>query len=189
MSKSVLIDFKDSFTYNIYHYLVGIGEQVDIIEDDDVDLSALNQYDTIIFSPGPGLPKEKISLFRILEEYAERKKILGICLGMQGIVEYFDGTLYNLVSVHHGVETELEVSDHTSLFMGLPALFKVGLYHSWACDIRQSKDLVALASDNEHVLMAIQHTSLPIFGVQFHPESVMTEFGKEILSNFVNFKN
>jgi anthranilate synthase component II len=189
MSKTVLIDFKDSFTYTISHYLTGMNVELDILEDGHFDIQILEAYDTIILSPGPGLPREKKSLIKILEKYANTKKILGICLGMQGIVEFFEGSIYNLQQVSHGVQVEMFVSDHSSIFKGLPATFQVGLYHSWACDTGESKGLKTIAKSINGVTMAVKHLELPIFGVQFHPESILTENGKQILLNFVNFEN
>lgn len=189
MSKLVLIDFKDSFTYNIYHYLIGMGVEVDVLDDGNFEVNQLDKYDGIIFSPGPGLPTEKKSLFPVLEQYGSTKKILGICLGMQGVVEYFGGEIYNQKLVQHGIQKGIRINDNSSIFKDVPANIKVGLYHSWACDITKSQHLKCLAISEDGVLMAVKHQTLLVYGVQFHPESILTEFGKEILLNFVNFKD
>lgn len=189
MSKLVIIDFKDSFTYNIYHYFDGMGVEVDILEDEKFDINDLMPYDHIVLSPGPGLPSEKQSLFRVLEKYCETKRILGICLGMQGIVEYFGGSIYNQKQVRHGEAVLMKITDHTSLFKGVQSEIKVGLYHSWACDLSSTNKLKSLAESNDGVVMAVQHKDLPIFGVQYHPESILSENGKDVLFNFINFKH
>lgn len=187
--KIALVDYQDSFTYNIFHYLEGMGEEVVVFSDKTLLLADLNVFDAIILSPGPGLPDETASMFAILKNYSSSKKILGICLGMQGIVSYFGGTLYNQEKVQHGVQVPLKCINQNSLLRGLPLEFKVGLYHSWACEITNCPDLFSLAESNEGVLMAVQHNTLPIFGLQFHPESVMTEHGRTILENFINFRH
>lgn len=189
MSKLVLIDFKDSFTFNIQHYLVGMGVDVVIFEDGCFEIEELQEFDQIILSPGPGLPSEKHSLKGILGSYSETKMILGICLGMQGIVEFFGGKIYNQQEVKHGVTAEINIHDHTSLFKSIPDQINVGLYHSWACDIIESTELKTLADSQEGVIMAVQHVTLSVFGVQFHPESILSEYGKGVLFNFINFKH
>lgn len=183
--KVLLIDFYDSFTYNIYHYLIGIDAEVTVVEDKQVDLNAVAQFDCIIFSPGPGLPRSTQSLFPILEKYSTSKRILGICLGMQGIAEFYGGSLYNQQMVKHGVSEKIEVLDKGTLFKGLPSEFNVGLYHSWAVDISNTKRLKPLALSENNILMAFEHVEFPIYGVQFHPESILTENGKELLMNFI----
>lgn len=183
--KVLLIDFYDSFTYNIYHYLLGLDADVTVIEDKLVDINSIDQFDCIIFSPGPGLPSSTQSLFPILEKYASSKRILGICLGMQGIAEFIGGSLYNQQMVKHGVSEKIEILDKGTLFNGLPTEFKVGLYHSWAVDISNTNKLKPLAHSENNVLMAFEHVELPIYGVQFHPESILTEHGKELLINFI----
>lgn len=187
MSRLIIVDFKDSFTFNLCHYLEGMNVEVDVVQDGNFDVSDLKDYDCILLSPGPGLPQEKSSLFEILETYSSTKKILGVCLGMQGIVEFFGGKLFNQENVRHGVSTRIHVSDDRSIFAGLPRTFVVGLYHSWGCDIDNANELFELAKSEDQILMAVQHEHLPILGVQFHPESILTDFGKELLFNFINF--
>lgn len=183
--KVLLIDFYDSFTYNIYHYLISLGVEVTVWEDKELDIEKAGEYDFIIFSPGPGLPKDTESIFRILEHYGKSKKILGICLGMQGIAEFYGAKLYNQVNVKHGVAERILIHKHDTLFFNLPNEIEVGLYHSWAVDISESPFLISLASSESGVEMAIKHKDYPIFGVQFHPESILTPEGKNILQNFL----
>jgi anthranilate synthase component 2 len=183
--KVLLIDFYDSFTFLIAHYLESCGAEVTIVEDKLVQLEEVDTFDAIVFSPGPGLPKETFSMFNVLKHYANKKKILGICLGMQGIAEYFENELYNQVQVKHGISEKISISNSTTLFKNLPSEFQVGLYHSWAVTINSASEMQQIALSENNVIMAIQHASKPIYGVQFHPESILTDNGKEIFKNFL----
>lgn len=183
--KVLLIDFYDSFTFNIQHFLTGSGVEVKVVEDGKLDLDEVELYDAVIFSPGPGLPQETMHMFSVLERYGRSKKILGICLGMQGIAQFFGGSIYNQKQVKHGVSERIKVFASDDLFQGLPDSFSVGLYHSWAVDISNSDVIEVLAESEEGVNMAIRHKSLSVYGVQFHPESILTENGKNILINFL----
>lgn len=183
--KAVVIDYYDSFVYNIVHYLEGLDVEVTVVKDRDVDLSKLDLFDFIVLSPGPGLPKETYSMNSVLTVYASKKPIIGICLGMQGIVKYFDGTLYNLDYVAHGVSIEMEILSNDDLYKGLPNKMMVGIYNSWACSIETSSELQLLSESKEKIILSIRHKTLPIYGLQFHPESILTENGKQMLRNFV----
>jgi anthranilate synthase component 2 len=169
----------------IAHYLESCGAEVTIVEDKLVQLEEVDTFDAIVFSPGPGLPKETFSMFNVLKHYAGKKKILGICLGMQGIAEYFENELYNQVQVKHGISEKISISNSTTLFKNLPSEFQVGLYHSWAVTINSASEMQQIALSENNVIMAIQHASKPIYGVQFHPESILTDNGKEIFKNFL----
>lgn len=183
--KVLLIDFYDSFTFLIAHYLESCGAEVTIVEDKLVQLEEVDTFDAIVFSPGPGLPKETFSMFNVLKHYVSKKKILGICLGMQGIAEYFENELYNQVQVKHGISEKISISNSTTLFKNLPSEFQVGLYHSWAVTLNSASEMQQIALSENNVIMAIQHASKPIYGVQFHPESILTDNGKEIFKNFL----
>jgi len=183
--KVLLIDFYDSFTYNIFHYLESYGADVTVIEDRAVKLEEVAHYDCIVFSPGPGLPKDTASMFPVLEKYASSKKIIGICLGMQGIASYFGDELYNLNQVKHGVSEQITIESSGSLFVNLDKTQTVGLYHSWAVKLKENSQLEGLAYSSEYVLMALKHRDYPIYGLQFHPESILTKNGKEMLKNFL----
>ncbi len=159
--------------------------RIDVLQDHEVELSKIEQYSHIIFSPGPGLPGSTQSMFAVLDHYAQRKPILGVCLGMQGIAEFFGGKLFNQATVKHGVQTICHVTHSDTLFEGLPEKFNVGLYHSWAVERNSSVQLTELAYSDDGVMMALKHKDHPIFGVQFHPESILTEYGNEILRNFL----
>lgn len=189
MSKILLIDNYDSFTYNIYHYLEELWEEgVEVIRNDELNLEKAQQYDRIVISPGPNLPEAAGNLLPVLKAITAEKKILGICLGLQAIAEVFDLKLKNLKEVVHGQSTPIRVTESTSLlFKGLPRQFKVGRYHSWVIDEKSNLEnkLKVTAVDEAKNIMAVAHPTLPIHAVQFHPESVLCEYGKEILGNWL----
>lgn len=183
--KVLLIDFYDSFTYNIYHYLRNLEVDVTVCEDKEIILDELESYECIIFSPGPGLPKETYSMFSVLKRYSNSKKILGICLGMQGVAEFYGAKLYNQESVRHGVAEKMLINKETRLFNGFPKNIDVGLYHSWAVELNESSQLISTGHLENGIVMAIEHFELPVFGVQFHPESILTSQGRELFTNFL----
>ena len=188
MKKILVIDNYDSFTYNLVHYIeANLNYEVDVFRNDEISLAEVEKYDTIILSPGPGLPKDAGILKEVIQTYAPTKKILGVCLGMQAIGEVFGGTLVNLKNVYHGVATPIQVlNEKDFLFKNLPRHFNVGRYHSWVVSTHNfPKDLVVTSvAENEHI-MSIQHKKYNVYGVQFHPESILTENGKEIIANFL----
>lgn len=190
MPKILLIDNYDSFTYNIYHYLEELWEEgVEVLRNDELTKEKVNKFQRIVISPGPGLPKDAGKLILTLKELPKETKILGVCLGLQAIAEVFDLKLKNLKQVVHGQSTPIKVLEPKSLlFCGLPQQFKVGRYHSWVIDERSNIDhkLIVTAVDEVGNIMAIAHPSLPIHAVQFHPESVLCEYGKELLGNWLN---
>ncbi len=162
-----------------------LGAEVTVWEDLDVEIDQVAQFDCIVFSPGPGLPKDTKSLFPVLKRYEKSKKILGVCLGMQGIAEYYGATLYNQKEVKHGVSEKMRCINNGKLFSNLPNEIEVGLYHSWAIEIKQGLEIIPTGISETEVVMAIEHIKLPIYGVQFHPESILTPRGKDILRNFL----
>ncbi len=162
-----------------------LGAEVTVWEDLDVEIDQVVQFDCIVFSPGPGLPKDTKSLFPVLKRYEKSKKILGVCLGMQGIAEYYGATLYNQKEVKHGVSEKMRCINNGKLFSNLPNEIEVGLYHSWAIEIKQGLEIIPTGISETEVVMAIEHIKLPIYGVQFHPESILTPRGKDILRNFL----
>ena len=184
--KVIIIDFYDSFTYNIAHYVEKLKVEVDVIRHDELTLSTLTEYDKIILSPGPGLPSEKTNLHSVINDFVGKKPILGVCLGMQAIGLFLGGKLINQAFVKHGIQESVTIVKESVLLEQLPAKFSVGLYHSWAVG-ELDEQFVTAISENE-VIMAIESSSQLLFGVQFHPESIMTENGLEILSNFINFR-
>jgi anthranilate synthase component 2 len=187
MPKILLIDNYDSFTYNLVHYLEAITEQeINVIRNDDLDFSKIDEYDSVVISPGPGLPKDAGLLMEFLERFSKEKKILGICLGQQAIAEHFGMQLKNLGEVVHGQARKIEVKNNTGLFKNLPESFTVGRYHSWVIDPESiNSDFEITSTDEQGNIMSIQHRTLPISAVQFHPESILTDYGKEMLGNWL----
>ncbi len=188
--KILMLDNYDSFTYNLVHYLKEVDEvQVDVIRNDKIDLSTLNQYDKIMLSPGPGIPSEAGSLFDVIKTGAELNiPLMGVCLGHQAIAEVFGGELENMNDVYHGLAHDMDVLEEDQLFSGLPKRFKVGRYHSW--QVKNNEAILVnfkiTAVDDQNNIMAIRHKAKDIVGVQFHPESVLTEHGKEMIINWIN---
>jgi anthranilate synthase component 2 len=167
--------------------LRGLGADVDVRSDNDLMLDEVERYDKLVLSPGPGLPSETKTMMPILHHFANDKTILGICLGMQGIVIHYGGELCNMPSVDHGVSRIVHTRGETPLFNGLEKDFSVGLYHSWYADVSKAKELNVTSLSDKNIVMSVQHSSLPVFGLQFHPESIMTSNGKSILQNFLSF--
>lgn len=188
MSAKILVfDNYDSFTYNLVHLVEKItGQKVDVYRNDKIALEAVAGYDKIILSPGPGIPSEAGLLLPLIREYAATKSILGVCLGHQAIGEAFGGTLINLSTVYHGVAMPMQVTKPTALFEGLPERFEVGRYHSWVVG-REGfpAELEITAEDDLGFIMALQHKTWDIRGVQFHPESVLTPQGEAIIRNWL----
>ena len=187
--KIILIDNYDSFTYNLAHLLKALGAEVDVQRNDQFDLKKLEVYDKILLSPGPGIPSEAGQMPEVIRTYAGRKPILGICLGHQAIGEAFGARLENLKEVFHGVQTPVRLLDKTDLFQGLPDEIPVGRYHSWVIEKSSLPAcLQVTATDANGEIMAIRHSSLDIQGLQFHPESVLTPQGAQIISNWLKRK-
>ncbi len=181
--KVVLVDFYDSFTFNLSHYLEQLNVEVTVIRHDYLKLAEINTFDAIVLSPGPGLPSEKVNLMELLSLYAGKKPILGVCLGMQAIAIHLGASLQNQEQVKHGVQGKLIVKNHSGLFHGLPNEFLVGLYHSWkVVDVPEAWQTAQL--DNG-VMMSIEVPTQLLYAVQFHPESILTEHGLQLLSNFI----
>lgn len=183
--KVTVIDFHDSFTFNLVHYLEAIGAEVIVMKDGALNQVELNVSDKIILSPGPGLPEEKQSLYRILDAFHKTKPILGVCLGMQGIASFFGAKLYNLPNVCHGFSSEIQICGNSPLYNGMPNVFSVARYHSWAVEIEGETNLIVDAVTKDGLVMSFHHNELPVFGVQYHPESILSEYGKKILENFL----
>lgn len=188
MTKILVFDNYDSFTYNLVHLVEKILHlKVDVVRNDSIALEKVKEYDKIILSPGPGIPAEAGLLLALIKEYAASKSILGVCLGHQAIGESFGGKLVNLSAVYHGVATPIHVLEEKSrLFEGLPSTISVGRYHSWIIDNKDfPADLTVTAKDDNGFIMALQHKNFDIQGVQFHPESVLTPEGETIIRNWL----
>lgn len=185
--KILVLDNYDSFTYNLVYLIrqLGYGQQLDIRRNDAFALDEVEQFDKILLSPGPGIPEEAGLMPALLQRYGATKSILGICLGHQAIAEAFGGKLYNLAEVQHGVAATLTVVPDR-LFAGLPSQFAVGRYHSWVVDeIYLPADLEVIGRTPDQQIMAIRHKYYDLRGLQFHPESILTEHGSQLIQNWL----
>ena len=186
----LVFDNYDSFTYNLVHLVEKITHtKVDVYRNDQIALEKVKEYDKIILSPGPGIPDEAGLLLPLIKEYASTKSILGVCLGHQAIGQAFGGKLLNLSTVYHGVSTPVKIDSkkNAPLFEGLPDELEVGRYHSWIIAEESFPDeLEVTARDENNYIMALQHKKYDVQGVQFHPESVLTPMGEEIMSNWLS---
>lgn len=186
--KVFIVDNYDSFTYNIVEALREIGQfDITVQRNDQIDYDALEMSDALILSPGPGIPEEAGDLLDIIRNYSGKKKMLGICLGQQAIAEAMGGKIHNLSQVFHGVSTSMQVVDTTDpVFKDIPEVFEAGRYHSWAITgDTLPENLKVTAIDGSGEIMAVRHNTLPLFGVQFHPESVLTPHGTQMIKNFL----
>lgn len=182
----LVIDNYDSFTYNLVHCLQVLGCEVTVKRNDQLKLEDVKPFNKILLSPGPGIPDEAGLLKPIIKTYAATKSILGVCLGQQAIGEVFGGSLTNLNEVFHGVATKVHISvDDESLFKGLEKTIEVGRYHSWVVDNNLPDALEATSFDDNGHVMSLRHKTFDVKGVQYHPESVLTPQGKQILKNWI----
>lgn len=189
--KILVIDNYDSFVYNLVHYIREFVDDVTVWRNDQFELEDVAAFDKIVLSPGPGIPEEAGLLKAVVERFAPTKSILGVCLGQQAIGEVFGGSLINLDQVFHGVGTHVErLVDDEPLFAGLPKNFQVGRYHSWVV-ARENfpQDLEITAVDESGQIMALRHKKYDLTGVQFHPESVLTPHGKNMIKNWLKQNN
>ncbi|MDA0177215.1 Anthranilate synthase, amidotransferase component [Mesoflavibacter sp. HG96] len=186
MKKVLVIDNYDSFTYNLVHYLEDLDCEVTVRRNDKLTLDFVDQFDKIVLSPGPGIPDEAGLLKDIIKTYAPTKSIFGVCLGQQAIGEVFGGQLINLNDVYHGVSTKVTITvEDESLFNGLEKTIEVGRYHSWVVDSNLPESLEATSVDENGQIMSLRHKTYDVKGVQYHPESVLTPYGKKILENWL----
>jgi anthranilate synthase component II len=187
-TKVIVIDNYDSFTYNLVHYLEDLNCDVTVYRNNEFDLEEIEPFDKIVLSPGPGIPNEAGLLKEVIKKYASTKSILGICLGQQAIGEVFGAELMNLEKVYHGIATTIFITENDTLFNDLPAEIEVGRYHSWVIDKNTIPEVLKVTSVDENgEIMSIKHISLDIKAVQFHPESILTPFGKKMLENWLTY--
>ncbi|WP_124980155.1 anthranilate synthase component II [Nonlabens xiamenensis] len=185
MKKILIIDNYDSFTYNLVHYLEDLGANVTVYRNDQITPEECASYDAVVLSPGPGIPKEAGNLLEIIKYLKDKKPLLGICLGHQAITEVYGGKIINLEKVYHGLSTTM-THEGDAFFKSIPISFQAGRYHSWVADASNfPSELVITAKDENGQIMALKDRTLPIYGVQFHPESIMTPQGKLMLKNFL----
>lgn len=182
----LVIDNYDSFTYNLVHLLQELGATVTVRRNDKSTLEEVAGFDKIMLSPGPGIPDEAGMLKEIIRTFGPSKSLFGVCLGHQAIGEVYGGKLFNSNEVWHGVATPVQVvCEQEQLFNNLPKQFNTGRYHSWLVEQELPECLVPTAVDETGNIMALRHKEYDVRGVQFHPESVLTEHGKEIIKNWL----
>lgn len=187
----VIIDNHDSFTGNLFQFFdENPNCDITVIPNDKIEIQLLEKYDKIVLSPGPDIPSNYPILFNILNTYAKTKSILGICLGHQTLIEYFGGTLYNLSTPLHGQKKEICILKQNILFKNIPTNIEVGLYHSWVANpLTFPKELEITAETKDGLIMAIKHKYLDIQGLQFHPESYMTDYGRQLINQWIEENN
>lgn len=185
--KLLVLDNYDSFTYNLVHLVEKVGDiPFDVIRNDKISLEKVNTYSKILLSPGPGLPKDSGIMPELINHYHKTKSIFGVCLGLQAIGESFGATLENLETVYHGVATPITIIGEDKIFEGCPKTFNAGRYHSWVIKNEDlPKDLIVTAIDEKNNIMAAKHKTYDVRGVQFHPESILSEYGETIIRNWL----
>ncbi|MEZ5056598.1 MAG: aminodeoxychorismate/anthranilate synthase component II [Saprospiraceae bacterium] len=189
MKKILILDNYDSFTYNLVHLVEELAlAKVEVFRNDKISVEVCGVYDTIILSPGPGLPAQAGIMPELIQKYKNSKPILGVCLGHQALGEAFGATLKNLKRIYHGIQSEIKlIQKEKGIFKGFPDTIQVGRYHSWVVQqegIPNEFEVTAIAEKG--IVMAMQHKDLPLTGVQFHPESVMTPDGKKMMENWIH---
>lgn len=185
--KIFILDNFDSFTYNLVHIIEQYVTKIVVKRNDAIDISEIKDFDKIVFSPGPGLPTDAPIMNEIINRYKETKAILGVCLGHQTIVEYFGGSLINMPEVNHGREFETHIIKDDYIYSNIPKMFYSGRYHSWIVNSKNfPNELEVTSIDNKKQIMSFRHRKFDIRGVQFHPESIMTKHGGEMLKNWIN---
>jgi anthranilate synthase component 2 len=186
--KIIIIDNYDSFTYNLVHLVESItGEYPAVFRNDEITVEAVGAYDIIMLSPGPGIPNEAGILKEVIKTYAATKPIFGVCLGLQAITEVFGGSLENLENVFHGVATTMKViSPNAIIYKNIPMEFEAARYHSWIASLKDfPEELEITAVDEFGSVMSLQHKKHNITAVQYHPESILTPIGEQIVRNFI----
>lgn len=191
--KILVIDNYDSFTFNLVYLLKELAPTatVDVYRNDEIEIEAIDEYDKILLSPGPSLPDDAGILKEVIRRYATTKSILGVCLGHQAIAEVFGAKLYNMEVVIHGEEAELQLDDEREvLFEHVANNSKIGLYHSWSVAPSSVPDhLKVIARNGDGNIMGIRHKEYDVVGLQFHPESILTACGRQIMSNWLYPEN
>ncbi|MES2590863.1 MAG: aminodeoxychorismate/anthranilate synthase component II [Bacteroidota bacterium] len=185
--KILVFNNYDSFTYNLVHYIEKITDYpIEVHRNDQISLSEIERFDKILLSPGPGLPSEAGILMDVIKQYASTKSIFGVCLGQQAIAEVLGGSLLNLQEVYHGVATAIDIIDDDILFKNIPKKFNVGRYHSWTVNKNDlPEELKITCIDQSGNIMGLKHTTYDLRSVQFHPESILTEYGLDIIKNWI----
>ena len=184
--KLLIIDNYDSFTYNLVQLVEQAGiTNYTLVKNDELEHINDDDFDRIIISPGPGITQEAGQLLWFLKKYYKSKPILGICLGHEAIAELFGAKLYQMEQPMHGIKNRADIILDDPIFSGIPRSFKIGHYHSWNIDEDTiPKELEIIVRDENNLNMAIRHENLPIIGFQFHPESIMTDYGLKMIENW-----
>lgn len=185
--KIAVIDNYDSFIYTIIYYLESIADvEVFVMKNNAIDYATIEQSDCLLLSPGPGVPNEAGELMKIITQYHQSKPILGVCLGHQALYQFFGGTLQNIYPPLHGVTSEMTPIDTHPLWQNLHSPIYIAHYHSWVASSDKIPEVLRILSTSSHgYIMAFEHKQLPIVGIQFHPESILTPQGKQILKNWL----
>jgi anthranilate synthase component 2 len=186
--KILVLDNYDSFTYNLVHILrtLGLHKDLAVFRNDKITIEEVGQYDCVLLSPGPGIPKDAGIMSEIIREYGATKSILGVCLGHQAIGEAYGAQLYNLDEVYHGVVTDIFLKSSDPIFHEVPDSFKACRYHSWAISNKNlPQDLIVTSEDANQCVMSVKHKEYNVRGLQFHPESIMSSHGKKMIINWL----
>lgn len=186
--KVLVLDNYDSFTYNLVYLLREMELDTTVVRNDQIEIEAVNEFDKILLSPGPGLPDEAGIMKQLIREYGPEKSILGVCLGHQAIAEVYNATLFNMREVLHGVTSKTFFPDQNEiLFKDIPQEIEVCHYHSWSVNPESVNGVLKVTAVNDAgLIMAIAHTKFDVKGVQFHPESILTQHGKQMMTNWIN---
>ena len=188
MKKILVIDNYDSFTYNLVHCIEKLtGILPSVFRNDEIAIDEIDKYDKILLSPGPGIPSEAGICLQVIRHYASHKSILGICLGHQAICEAFGGKILNLSTVYHGIASPVKIKAiDDPLLKNIPSIIMAGRYHSWVISKKHLPECFTVTCEDENgIIMGIGHRSFDVRGLQFHPESVLTEYGPDIIKNWV----
>lgn len=185
MSKVLVIDNYDSFTYNLVHLLEGVGGEVIVVRNDELERVNWGEFNNILISPGPGIPSQIPQVKEVVLNHYKSKNILGVCLGHQLIAECFGQIIELSEGVFHGISSPINIIKEGKLFQNIPSQFKVGRYHSWLLKNLSNDEFEITAVSEEKIIMGFQHRSYSLYGIQFHPESILSEYGKEMIMNWL----
>ena len=187
----LLVDNYDSFTWNLYHYLDQMAQEVVVLRHDEPGCLEVTRFDGVVISPGPGLPSDAGYTLEVIQRAAVQRPLLGVCLGMQAIAVAYGGELLNLGQVLHGRQCATRIDCHEDpLFAAIPEQMKTGHYHSWVVNPTNLPGVLRpMARDQFGNMMALRHNTMPVYGVQFHPESVLTPYGLRLIENWTAIVN
>ena len=188
----LLIDNYDSFSYNLYQYVGMINPDIRVIKNDELSMTEIIALkpDHIIVSPGPGRPADAGICEEVIDYFKDKTPILGVCLGHQAICEVFGGTVTYASTLMHGKSSNVHIANGSPIFRGLPPIIAAGRYHSLSAERSTLPDeLLIIAEDDDGEVMAVKHRSFDVYGVQFHPESILTDSGHRMIENFLKIGN